>query len=64
MARTAVLKYYSLEGALVSVVQQAFSFAKVYMMGCRIAIGSVVLAAKSPTSRGLEILVKIGNVMQ
>ena len=45
-ARTAVMKYYSLESALESVVQQASLFAKVYMMGRLIANGSVILAAK------------------
>ncbi len=45
------MKYYSLESALASVVQQAFSFAKVYMMGPRIANGSVILAAKRPNSQ-------------
>jgi hypothetical protein len=58
------MKYYSLDSALVSVVQQAFAYAKVYMMGRRIANGSVILAAKRPTPRGLEILVKIGNGME
>jgi hypothetical protein len=42
------MKYYSLESALESVVQQASLFAKVYMMGRLIAKGSVILAAKRP----------------
>jgi hypothetical protein len=50
--RTAVMKYYSLESALESVVQQASSFARVYMIGRRIANGSVILAAKRPSPRG------------
>ncbi|MGO9570699.1 MAG: hypothetical protein ACLP5H_24505 [Desulfomonilaceae bacterium] len=52
MAQTAVMKHYSLESALASVVQQPFSFAKVYMMGRRVTNDSVILAAKRPNPQG------------
>jgi hypothetical protein len=45
------------------VVRQAFAYAKVYMMGRRIANGSAILAANRPNFHGVEILVEFGNVM-